>query len=371
MITGYNHNIKHNDRVYHIQTEDSGLQHPHIITHLFVGGNIIHSLKRSYAHLLEEKLHEDEEAFEKVIREMMKEQHKQMLKQLKAGKHDHVGDKKSAGALLTPGLLSLGEKATGEPAETPSTPPPLAPEPVEALEVEEPPPLPEPPAPPLPLEPPPPKPADELSQTLSDAEESTVDTASKGKAKRRSRLGRARPAFQAPPPQPVAPPINASASDTPVDLPASRVDEGAATILDIKAFGHDYPAPPPKTPAPVQPPALDGGRRSLRRRGAGKGRRPELEFKGSDGLMSGSPTPIETPAFVTSPPKDVREAARTWLATEPVATIPARPATPWPAELKARQSDTNRPIQRSYSSRESSSHIREHVVRYLKKDEHT
>ena len=39
-VTGFNHNIKHKGKLYHVQTEDSGVNNPHIITHLFVGGNI-------------------------------------------------------------------------------------------------------------------------------------------------------------------------------------------------------------------------------------------------------------------------------------------------------------------------------------------
>ena len=44
-VTGFNHNIKHKGKVYHVQTEDSGVNNPHIITHLFVGGNILASKK--------------------------------------------------------------------------------------------------------------------------------------------------------------------------------------------------------------------------------------------------------------------------------------------------------------------------------------
>jgi len=52
MITGYNHNVKYKDRIYHIQTEDSGVQNPHMITHVFIGGNIIDTSKASYAALI-------------------------------------------------------------------------------------------------------------------------------------------------------------------------------------------------------------------------------------------------------------------------------------------------------------------------------
>ena len=49
MVVGFNHNINYKGRVYHVQTEDSGIGNPHLITHLFVGGNILASKKSSYA----------------------------------------------------------------------------------------------------------------------------------------------------------------------------------------------------------------------------------------------------------------------------------------------------------------------------------
>ena len=101
MITGYNHNVRHNGRIYHIQTEDSGIQYAHIITHLFVGGNIISSKKSSYDHLVGKINDEDE--MEKEIRALMKEQHKEMMRGLKAGEYDHIGSFKKEGEALTPG----------------------------------------------------------------------------------------------------------------------------------------------------------------------------------------------------------------------------------------------------------------------------
>ena len=45
--------MKHRGRVFHIQTEDSGVNRPHLITHLFVdGGRIIKSTRSDYAELL-------------------------------------------------------------------------------------------------------------------------------------------------------------------------------------------------------------------------------------------------------------------------------------------------------------------------------
>ncbi|MBI1945720.1 MAG: hypothetical protein HYS27_08490 [Deltaproteobacteria bacterium] len=84
MIPGFNHNIKHKGRVYHIQTEDSGPKNPHVITHVFVGGNIIASKKTSYADIV------DGPNWEKTVRSMMEEQHKQMLRNLVNGSYDGV-----------------------------------------------------------------------------------------------------------------------------------------------------------------------------------------------------------------------------------------------------------------------------------------
>lgn len=82
MIPGFNHNILHKGILFHVQTEDSGVKNPHIITHLFVGGNIIATKKTSYADIVtSDKMNE-------VVREIMQEQHKDMMKNLKNGIYD-------------------------------------------------------------------------------------------------------------------------------------------------------------------------------------------------------------------------------------------------------------------------------------------
>ncbi len=83
-VTGFNHNIKHKGKVYHVQTEDSGVNNPHIITHLFVGGNILASKKTSYADILKA------ENLPEVVRELMEEQHKEMLRNLINGVYDDI-----------------------------------------------------------------------------------------------------------------------------------------------------------------------------------------------------------------------------------------------------------------------------------------
>jgi len=100
-VGGFNHNVKYGPRVYHVQTEDSGLPHAHYITHLFVGGNIVASMKSSY----QEKAGEPELA--KVVRSLMEHQHKAMLRRLVTGEFDELAERLSA-PHYDPGVLADG-----------------------------------------------------------------------------------------------------------------------------------------------------------------------------------------------------------------------------------------------------------------------
>lgn len=82
MVPGFNHNVMHKGQLFHIQTEDRGAKRPEIITHLFIGGNIIDSRRTSYADIV------SAENLEEIVREMMEEQHKNMLRDLKGGNYD-------------------------------------------------------------------------------------------------------------------------------------------------------------------------------------------------------------------------------------------------------------------------------------------
>ena len=119
-VTGFNHNIKYKGRVYHVQTEDSGVNNPHIITHLFVGGNILASKKTSYADIL------NAENLAEVVRELMEEQHKEMLRNLINGVYDgYEGGVRH----YQPGQLGSAEDAahTRMPPTAPRAPPPAVP----------------------------------------------------------------------------------------------------------------------------------------------------------------------------------------------------------------------------------------------------
>ena len=86
-LLGYNNNVRHKNRVFHIQTEDSGVNHPHIITHLFMdGGRILKSVKKSYAE------HVGVDGMQEIVRGLMKEQHKAIFVALRDGQFDALVD---------------------------------------------------------------------------------------------------------------------------------------------------------------------------------------------------------------------------------------------------------------------------------------
>ncbi|HEX4386822.1 MAG TPA: hypothetical protein VH083_27900 [Myxococcales bacterium] len=114
-VVGFNHNVKYGERVYHVQTEDSGLPHAHYITHLFVGGNIISSIKTSYADRAEQP------ELAKTVRSLMESQHKQMLKRLVSGEFQELAAKFSA-QHYEPGVLADGTNTASYVNTTPSDP---------------------------------------------------------------------------------------------------------------------------------------------------------------------------------------------------------------------------------------------------------
>jgi hypothetical protein len=81
MFAGYNTNISHKEKIYHIQTEDSGQDNPVIVTFLYSEGAILASKKTGYNHVM------DNPDFEQKVRTIMKEQHEQMINELLAGKY--------------------------------------------------------------------------------------------------------------------------------------------------------------------------------------------------------------------------------------------------------------------------------------------
>ena len=82
-LVGYNTNVRHKGKLYHIQTEDSGVKRPHVITQLFAdGGRILASEKTSYEE------HVTAENLAAIVKDLMQEQHKRMFIALRDGVYD-------------------------------------------------------------------------------------------------------------------------------------------------------------------------------------------------------------------------------------------------------------------------------------------
>jgi hypothetical protein len=82
MLTGYNTDFKFQGKVFHCQTEDGGTNSPYITSLLYHQGAILASRKTSYADILKA------DCLDEVVRELMMEQHKQMIRDLMLGKLD-------------------------------------------------------------------------------------------------------------------------------------------------------------------------------------------------------------------------------------------------------------------------------------------
>lgn len=84
-LLGFNNNVRHRGRIFHIQTEDSGIKNPRIITHLFAdGGRIIKTTRTEYTE------HVSRPDMQPFVRGLMKEQHKGMFTALRMGHLDDL-----------------------------------------------------------------------------------------------------------------------------------------------------------------------------------------------------------------------------------------------------------------------------------------
>ena len=121
-VLGYNHNLRHGGRVFHVQTEDSGQGYARLHTHLFYEGTILSTKKQEY----------DPSATEESVRALMQQLHKSMIRELTHGEHD---------ARIGAFFIARGEPATLAPP--PAAVAPAAPAAVEKAVARE---QPEPPA---------------------------------------------------------------------------------------------------------------------------------------------------------------------------------------------------------------------------------
>jgi hypothetical protein len=82
MITGYNTDVRHQDVVFHVQTEDKGTDNPFIESLVYVGGQVLAAKRASYANLLANGTHD------KAVVELMERQHRTVIAAIKNGRFD-------------------------------------------------------------------------------------------------------------------------------------------------------------------------------------------------------------------------------------------------------------------------------------------
>jgi hypothetical protein len=99
-VLGYNHNLRHGGRVFHVQTEDSGQGYARLHTHLFYEGTILSTKKQEY----------DPSSPEDAVRALMQQLHKSMIRELTHGEYD---------ARIGAFFVARGEPATLTPAAAP------------------------------------------------------------------------------------------------------------------------------------------------------------------------------------------------------------------------------------------------------------
>lgn len=112
-LRGYNHNVRYGGRLYHVQTEDSGVQSPRVHTHLFHDGTILSSKRGEY----------DPEAEVVAVQRLMQAQHKSMLRDLLDG----LFDVKIAQFFGEPIAMQRSAEPLDGPASPPSDLPPIPP----------------------------------------------------------------------------------------------------------------------------------------------------------------------------------------------------------------------------------------------------
>lgn len=119
MIVGFNHNVSYKGVGFHVQTEDSGVKSPQLVTLLYHGGTIIASKKTVYADILKV------DNLSQVVEDLAKEQHKGMLRGLTQGEFDAriVALKIPLGGAVSDDSPAAAVESSAPPADAVARPP--------------------------------------------------------------------------------------------------------------------------------------------------------------------------------------------------------------------------------------------------------
>ena len=125
MITGYNTDVEYNGVVYHVQTEDKGLQSPIILSLVYIGGAILASKRAPYDDLIASGFDQQ------VLAERLQRQHKLICAAVLAGRIEDLKrmSERDGPAAAEPGQVVEDQAEEGKPPppplplEAPSPPP--------------------------------------------------------------------------------------------------------------------------------------------------------------------------------------------------------------------------------------------------------
>lgn len=125
MITGFNTDIEHKGVVYHVQTEDKGLDSPIILSLVYVGGTILASKRSPYEDLIATGFSDE------VLAERLKRQHRLICAAINSGRIDDL--KKMSGRVkeAPPSKEEVSDAATVEEEEVEAAPAATVEEPFE------------------------------------------------------------------------------------------------------------------------------------------------------------------------------------------------------------------------------------------------
>jgi hypothetical protein len=96
VITGFNTDVDHEGRVFHVQTEDKGLENPVVESLIYCGGEIVSSRQKPY-----ERPADTDEAAEREIQRLMESQHQEMIRDIHNGKYDKEAPKPFGSNIIT------------------------------------------------------------------------------------------------------------------------------------------------------------------------------------------------------------------------------------------------------------------------------
>jgi len=105
VITGFNTDVKHKNRVFHIQKEDKGEANPYVESLVYVGGEILATKRTNYAEVV--KGGRDDHA----VQDLMEQQHRTMIAAIQRGRFDGPN-----GAVQVPDGMSAPDAPGAAPA---------------------------------------------------------------------------------------------------------------------------------------------------------------------------------------------------------------------------------------------------------------